>query len=270
MRRWTPRWPAPARAGRSWRSRAGRDRQDRTARGRRAARPREAGMRVLHARASELEQDVHLRCRAPAVRAGAVRARRGGAQRDPLGSRGAARPHAARCSRRGAGTSRSPPTRRLHGLYWLCANLAAERRCWSASTTPSGRTSRACASSASSLPRLEDAAASRSCSARARAPSRRPTVLRALVTDPGDARPAPARADRRRPWRSGCARRSTSRRAETASAPPATRPPAATRSWCASCCTRCSRQAADGDRRRGRRGARARARRRSRPSCCSA
>ena len=38
----------------------------------------------------------------------------------------------------------------LHGVYWLVANLAAERPCCSRSTTPNGLTNRACARSPTS------------------------------------------------------------------------------------------------------------------------
>ena len=41
---------------------------------------------------------------------------------------------------------------RLHGLHWLVANLADAARCSWSSTTPTGPTSRRCASSATSPP----------------------------------------------------------------------------------------------------------------------
>ena len=78
---------------------------------------------------------------------------------------------------------------RLHGLYWLVANLAAERPLLLPSTTPSGPTSRACASSPTS-----------------RGAWRELPVVAADRVAAAAARPRTARSSRRSPPRPRCSR----------------------------------------------------------------
>ena len=89
----------------------------------------ESGMRVLRSRATEMETRLRLRSRAAAVRAAAgrgigARARRSAASRCRCGGRPARAPGRTACgSQPSSGVD--PSFAILHGLYWLCANLAA-------------------------------------------------------------------------------------------------------------------------------------------------
>ena len=187
-------------------------------------------MLTLHARGSELER---------AFPFGVVRQ-----LFEPTrvqGARSAASParpgSPARCSRPPSDAEESSYAR-LHGLYWLCANLAAEQPLVVCIDDAQWADEPSLNFAGFLLRRLEDLPIALLIGTRPRA-EQESDVLRAIVTDPATRVAAPDRAQRRRGRRAGCARRSTTAPA-TASAPPATRPPAATRSWSASCCTRSS------------------------------
>ena len=127
---------------------------------------------------------------------------------------------------------------RLHGLYWLCANLAADAPLLVCVDDAQWADEPSLSFLGFLARRLEDLPVA--------LVARHPPARRAGERGPArpghrprHAAPAPARADRRRRRPVG-ARGGRPGRRRRASAPPATRRPAATRSWSASCCTRCS------------------------------
>ena len=262
-RRWTPRSPVPARArARSSPSRARAGSARRACWPPRAARAREAGMRTLHARASELERSftfgVVRQLFEPALFAADA------AERDRWLS-GAAGLTRSMFEDAGAGHDESSYAR-LHGLYWLCANLAADAPLLVCVDDAQWADEPSLSFLGFLARRLEDLPVALVLGTRPRA-EQESEVLRGLVTDPGTRAPAPARADRRRRRPVG-ARGDRPVAPAPASAPPATRPRAATRSSSASCCTRCSTSSCTRPTPRPRPCASS-APRRSPPSCCS-
>ena len=238
-----------ARARRSWsRARAGSARQP-AGRGPGAA--RDAGMLTLHARGSELERAFPFGVVRQLFEPALFAARRG-ARSLLAGAAGLARP-----------IFEAPSEDRRVLLRAPARPLLAVREPRRRAAAGGLHRRRAVGRRAEPELRRLPAAAARGPAGRAAA--RHPPAGRAGVRRPA--------RDRHRPGTRSCGRpRSAAtpsavgprggRRARRRrrSAPPATRPPAGTRSWSASCCTRCIHKRLQGHRRGGRRGARARPR----------
>ena len=141
----------------------------------------------------------------------------------------------ARCSRPPSDDGESSYAR-LHGLYWLCANLAAEQPLVVCIDDAQWADEPSLNFVGFLLRRLEDLPVALLLGTRPRA-EQESDVLRAIVTDPATRMLRPTALSGDAVARVG-APRGRRRAPATGSAPPATRPPAATRSWSASCCTR--------------------------------
>ena len=262
-RRWTPRSRVPARATARWspsRARAGS--------ARRGCWPPPAAPRARPgcARCTRARPSSNARSRsASCASSSSPRCSRPTADERDRWLSGAAGLTRSMFEDAGAGHDESSYAR-LHGLYWLCANLAADAPLlvcvddaqWSDEPSLSflGFLAR----------RLEDLPVALVLGTRPRA-EQESEVLRGLVTDPGTRllRPPALTGARRRPvgargGRSVGGRRLLRRLPRDDGRQPVPDARAAARG---------ARQAAARDRRRGRDRARARARRRSRPSCCS-
>ena len=193
-------------------------------------------------RAAPSSSATSVRRRTPALRAGCSTGGRPASARGP-GRRAVALALRARAARGG----RRASVARLHGLYWLCATLAADGAALVRRRRAPGR----CAVAA--LPRLpraplEDLPVALVLGSRPR--SERTSDCSRRCSRPAHAAPASAPADRRRGR--PAALRGRSSRAEPGSCAPAAPTTAATRSSCASSCSRCR----DEQRRTRRRGGR--------------